>query len=169
MNELTARERLQPSLLDRLTDDEPDSRVEPVERRVLNKNQLRQAVLRDLAALLNCTQPRGPESDAATHPYAANSVLNYGVPSFSGETASSLEITDIERAVREAILRFEPRLLPDTLRVEALSDDSMLDWHNLISLKISALLWAQPIPLEMLLKTTLDLETGQVELAELRP
>jgi type VI secretion system protein ImpF len=52
--------------------------------------------------------------------------------------------------------------------VQAITDDSMLDWHNLISLKISALLWAQPIPLEMLLKTTLDLETGQVELAEMR-
>lgn len=168
MGELTPRERLQPSLLDRLTDDEPDSRVEPVERRVLNKNQLRTAVLRDLAALLNCTRLSGPQSDFSAMPHVENSVLNFGVPSFSGETASSIEITDIEKAVRDAILRFEPRILPDTIKVEALTDDSMLDWHNLISLKISALLWAQPIPLEMLLKTTLDLETGQVELAELR-
>ena len=45
--------RLQPSLLDRLTDDEPHKSVESNDKRVLNKSQLRQCVLRDLAWLLN--------------------------------------------------------------------------------------------------------------------
>ena len=44
-------ERLQPSLLDRLTDDAPTVLTEPREARVLTKGQLRTAVLRDLAAL----------------------------------------------------------------------------------------------------------------------
>ena len=57
MAELAPRERLQPSLLDRLSDDEPDNAVEPRERRVLSLRTLREGVLRDLAWLLNTHQP----------------------------------------------------------------------------------------------------------------
>jgi type VI secretion system protein ImpF len=167
MTELVPRERLQPSVLDRLIDDDPGSVQEPVERRVLSRSQMRATVLRDLTALLNCTRLSDRDNLLAAAVHAGNSVLNYGVPSFSGETAASIEVSDIERAVREAIIRFEPRILPDSLVVSAILDDSMLDWHNLVSLKISGLLWAQPVPLEMLIRTTLDLETGQVELFEL--
>lgn len=168
MTEPVPRERLQPSLLDRLTDDDPGSVQEPVERRVLSRSQMRAAVLRDLTALLNCTRLTDRANLLATETQAANSVLNFGVPSFSGETAASIEISDIERAVRDAIVRFEPRILPDSLVVTAIVDDSMLDWHNLVSLRISGLMWAQPVPLELLIRTTMDLETGQVELSELR-
>ena len=44
--------------------------------------------------------------------------------------------------------------------------DSVLGWHNVVSVKISAQVWAQPVPLELLLRTEVDLETGQVALAE---
>ena len=46
---LHPQDRLQPALLDRLTDDEPEKKQEPRESRVLSKKQLRQSVLRDLA------------------------------------------------------------------------------------------------------------------------
>ena len=167
MTELGPRERLQPSLLDRLIDDDPGSVQEPVERRVLSRSQMRAAVLRDLTALLNCTRLSDRDNLLAAAVHAGNSVLNYGVPSISGVTAASIEVSVIVRAVRGAIIRFEPRILPDSLVVSAILDDSTLDWHNLVSLKISGLLWAQPVPLEMLIRTTLDLETGQVELFEL--
>ena len=53
MAELSPKERLQPSLLDRLTDDEPDEQEESRDRRVLSMSQLRQSVLRDVGWLLN--------------------------------------------------------------------------------------------------------------------
>jgi type VI secretion system protein ImpF len=52
--ELSLQERLQPSLLDRLTDNEPDTKVESRAQRVLSINRLKRSVLRDLAWLLNC-------------------------------------------------------------------------------------------------------------------
>lgn len=165
MAELTPQDRLQPALLDRLTDDEPDKRQESRERRVLTKTQLRSAVLRDLAWLLNAVQLASSE-DLSACPEVERSVVNFGLPSLSGETASTVEISDIEQAIRESILRFEPRLLPESLKVEVIESESALDLHNIISLKISARLWAQPVPLEMLLRTELDLETGQVELLD---
>jgi len=165
MAELTPLDRLQPALLDRLTDDEPSQQSEAKERRVLTKSQLRAAVLRDLAWLMNATRLSATE-DLSLYPEVESSVLNFGLPAFSGETASTLEVGDLERAIREAIMRFEPRILPETLQVEAVTQDSVLNWHNIVSVRISAQLWAQPVPLELLLRTEVDLETGQVELAD---
>ena len=34
--------------------------------------------------------------------------------------------------------------------------------HNIIEFEIRGRLWAQPVPLELLLRTQLDLEAGQV-------
>jgi type VI secretion system protein ImpF len=162
----SSTERLQPSLLDRLTDDAPTVLTEPREARVLTKGQLRTAVLRDLAALMNAIC-LGAGDDLSAYPEVERSVLNYGMPAFAGETASTLDVHDLEEGIRSAILRFEPRVLPNSLLVEAMATDNGLGWHNVVSVRISAQVWAQPVPLELLLRTEVDLETGQVALAEL--
>lgn len=158
------RDRLQPALLDRLTDDTRASGAEGEDRRIMSKTQLRQAVLRDLAWLLNAVQPLG--SLVAPYPHAADSVLNYGLPPLSGQLASKLDVSQIERAIRQAILRFEPRILEQSLSVHAMESDSVMDSHNIIEFEIRGFLWAQPVPLELLLRTQLDLEAGQVEVRD---
>jgi len=158
------RDRLQPALLDRLTDEAPGQRDEPTERRVMSKVQMRQAVLRDLGWLFNATQPMGPGADVP--PAVAESVLNYGLPALSGQLVSRVDISQLERTIRQAILRFEPRLLPASLKVVALEATHVLDTHNTIEFEIRGHLWAQPVPLEVLLRTKLDLEAGQVEVRD---
>lgn len=160
-----ARNRLQPALFDRLIDDEPENRREAEERRVMSKADLRQAVLRDLGSLFNSVQPLG--SAAEPYPLLAESVLNYGLPALSGQLASRLDVSVLEKAIREAIVRFEPRILPSTLRVEARESASVLDTHNVIEFEIRGHLWSQPVPLEILLRTQLDLEAGQVEVRDM--
>ncbi|MEJ2375594.1 MAG: type VI secretion system baseplate subunit TssE [Pseudolabrys sp.] len=165
MAELAPQDRLQPALLDRLTDEEPLKRVEPVESRVISKSKLRQATLRDLAWLFNTTQLDG--EDLAGFPFAERSVINFGLPALSGQTASTLDAIGLETAIKRAILDFEPRILADTLRVEALITEAQLDQHNMVSVQIQGQLWAQPVPLELLLRTEVDLETGRMELRDL--
>ena len=166
MAEAAPQERLQPALLDRLTDDEPDKKVEGSDKRVLTKSQLRQAVLRDLAWLFNTTRLESGE-DLSSTPLVQKSILNFGLPALAGETAASLDPTDLERAVREAILAYEPRILPASLRVRTIVTETQLDQHNVISVQIEGFLWAQPVPLELLLRTEVDLETGRVEITDL--
>ena len=161
-----AQDRLQPALLDRLTDDNPDSQVEGTESRVINRNRLRELVLRDLAWLMNSTAP-GASIDWSHAAHARASVLNYGLPALSGETASTVDPMVLQAAVRQAILDFEPRILPDSLVVEAILSEDQMDRHNQIGFRISGQLWAQPVPLELLLRTDLDLETGHVVMREL--
>ena len=166
MAELTPQERLQPALLDRLADDQPDKKTEPREARVMTKAQLRQAVLRDLAWLFNTTRLEAHQ-DFIGFTFAGRSVINFGLPALSGETASTLDIIALESSIKQAIVDFEPRILSSSLRVEALSTELQLDRHNVISVQISGELWAYPVPLELLLRTDVDLETGQVEIRDL--
>jgi type VI secretion system protein ImpF len=160
----TPEEQLQPALLDRLTDEEPDKKLEPRLQRVISKRRMREAVLRDLAWLFNTTR-LDANMDPATLPYARKSVVNFGLPPLSGQTASSIDVSDLERAIRQAIVDFEPRILPGTLRVRAL-EAGRFEHHNVIGVEISGQLWSQPIPLELLVRTEIDLETGQVEVAD---
>src|SRR5437762_13827534 len=104
MAELTPQERLQPCLLDRLTDEEPRSSVESRERRVVSVRPLREAVLRDMAWLLNGSAHMSAD-EVAECPEAARSVLNYGMPDLTGMTASGVGGVDVERMVREAVER----------------------------------------------------------------
>ena len=164
---MNLRDRLQPVLLDRLTDLTPHTRVEAEDNRMMNKAQIREAVLRDLSWLLNAVQPLRGLSDA--HAQAAHSVLNYGLPPMSGQMASRVDISLLERTIKQSILRFEPRVMEDSLEVKAIDATSVLDTHNVIEFEIRGLLWAQPVPLELLLRTQIDLEAGQVQVRDAGP
>jgi type VI secretion system protein ImpF len=165
MAELTPQERLQPALLDRLIDEDPSKTLEPREARVITKAKLRQAVLRDLAWLFNATRPS--DIDWTGLRDAERSVINFGLPSLSGETASTLDIVELENSIRQAIVDFEPRITPSSLQVEALVSEDQLDHHNVVSVQIRGDLWSQPVPIELLLRTELDLESGEVEIQDL--
>ena len=165
--QLTPQERLQPALLDRLTDDEPDKTQELREHRVMSKGAFARPC---------CATWRGsstaPGSSAATAwriSHARRSVINFGLPAHAGETASTLEIEDIERDIKNAIIDFEPRILPESLVVKALVELGDLDRHNVIAVQIHGQLWAQPVPLELLVRTEIDLETGKVQISDLAP
>jgi type VI secretion system protein ImpF len=159
-----ARDRLQPALLDRLTGDAGAADDSPF----ITKAALRQAVLRDLGWLFNAVQPLAA-AKSLRHPQAARSVLNFGLPPLAGQVASKLDVTQLERVIRQAIIDFEPRVRGDTVTVRALEAEDVLGTHNVIEFEIRGWLWAQPVPLEMMLRTHLDLEAGKVELRDLSP
>jgi len=166
MPELTPKERLQPSLLDRLTDDQPDSQVESRDRRVMSPRQFREAVLRDLAWLLNTSQHRDDE-EISESPEAARSVVNFGVRDLSGLTSSGVSPEAVEREVLRSIKAFEPRLIPQTLEVRVVLDrDSMT--QNALGFEIHGELWSVPFPDPLYVRTEVDLETGLCTIEESR-
>jgi type VI secretion system protein ImpF len=159
MAELTPRERRQPCLLDRLTDDEPQAAQESRERRVISGTQFRKAVLRDLAWLLNSNSRLDAEL-AEEFPLVASSVLNFGVPDLCGLTTSSVDPTQVQRIMQKAVESFEPRVLRRSLKVRVASDSDSMG-PNAVSFEISGELWSQPMPERLYVKTDVDLETGQ--------
>ena len=164
MNEQTSREHLQPALLDRLTDEAPAKKTETRNEKVISMRRLKQAILRDLAWLFNTTHLAAVR-DLSEFPNVSHSTLNYGVPDFSGQTASGADIDRLEQALKQAICDFEPRILRKTLVVRAVvAKDEMS--YNAVCFEIEGELWAQPAPEHLVLRTELDLENGDVKVEE---
>ena len=164
MAELTTKERLQPSLLDRLTDDEPDKLQESRDKRVLSSQRLRDSVRRDLNWLFNTTSLTAMQS-LDLFPEVERSTVNYGLPDLAGRTASSIDHDSFERMLKRAIWDFEPRLIRTSVRVKLVIEQSELN-HNAMCISIEAELWSQPLPLRLFLRTDLDLETGDAMVSE---
>jgi len=164
MAELTQKERLQPSLLDRLTDDEPYNQHESREKRVLSMHKLRQSVLRDVSWLLN-TDSLESVTDLSAYPEVAQSVLNFGIKNLAGKTGSGVSSSEIEKGLKQAVNIFESRILPNTLNIQVLASEEMN--HHALSFDIEADLWAQPLPLHLYLRTEIDTLTGDVNLRDM--
>jgi type VI secretion system protein ImpF len=142
-------------------------------RVVLSPERLQACVLRDLTWLLNTDRLRGqsdgatdPTSSGATldieaYPHAAASVVNFGIPALAGRTAIDPET--VARELEQAIRRFEPRLRAGTVSVRPVAEAQI---GHLIAFDIEAVLWSQPTPLRLLMRTLIDLENGA---ASLRP
>lgn len=157
MAETSSRERLQPSLLDRLTDNAPESRRETFDQQTLTFPQLRQAVMRDIAWLLNTTN-LATTDDLDGLPLIVKSTINYGVPGLAGLINTSSRLHSIESGIAEAIRTFEPRIRPDTLEVRQ-RENGRDQASPAISFEIEGELWAQPVPEQLFLETSIELET----------
>ena len=164
MAELTQKERLQPSLLDRLTDDRPEDRQESRDKHVLSPSRLRECVRRDLTWLLNTTSLQSMQ-ELEEFPDVMHSVVNFGMPGMAGRVASTIDVRQMERNLLRVISDFEPRLMKNTLKVKLVHNDQRMD-VNAMSFDIEAELWAQPLPLRLFLRTDIDLENGGVKVTE---
>lgn len=164
MKNLKQQHQLQPSLLDRLTDDEPGKSRESQDKRIISMRRLRQLVLRDLAWLLNTTNLATTE-DLVPYPEVEHSVLNYGLPELSGHLVTGLDLGRLERMVRQSLQDFEPRILAQSLKVRSIRD-SKKESHNRLMFEIEGQLWAVPTPSHLLIKTQIDLEEGGVTLSD---
>jgi len=164
MADLTTTERLQPSLLDRLTDDEPLRTTESREQRVISPGRLRECVTRDLSWLLNCVQMASAQA-LADYPHVVTSALNFGIQDLTGIQLAAVDVAELQQRLRAAILAYEPRLIASTLQVTVHANNQRMDRKSLV-FDIRSDMWAQPVPLALYLKTEVDLETGKLDLVE---
>jgi len=162
MTELTPSEKLQPCLLDRLTDDEPNRQMESRNQRVMTLRRYRQAVLRDLAWLLN-TSAHIEQDGLEDFKEVSSSVLNFGIQDITGMTAASRNSEQIRYQLVEALRRFEPRIIPNTISIKMEVDPMEMNTRS-IRFEIWGDLWSQPIPESLFIKTRMDLETGECKL-----
>jgi type VI secretion system protein ImpF len=163
MADLAPQERLLPFLLDRLTDEDPQTRVEGRERRAISFRAFHKAILRDLQWLLN-TASKAEKDNLQEFPEVAKSVVNFGMPDIAGNTESSMTAQQVERMVRQAIIQFEPRIIKNSLQVRAIESSKVVG--NVLAIEIRGQVWAQPMPESLYVKTEVDLETGMCNLQD---
>lgn len=156
MPDLTPIEKLQPCLLDRLTDDEPDKKEESRQQRIVSLQKYRRGVLRDLEWLFNSQAYLATEGlepfKLRDYPDAFHSVLNFGIRQLFGVT--TLNVQQLQAELADALRIFEPRVSPRGLVLRADVD------RNLVTFEVEGELWANPLPEHLHLKSTVDIETG---------
>jgi type VI secretion system protein ImpF len=140
----------------------PNAAPETPEQRSVAVRRLRDFVCRDLAALLNCGS-LDASVDLSNFPYVQRSVLNYGMPSLAGRMARSVEPRRIAETIATAIANFEPRL--SRVRVTPELGEDGTETH-VLAFRIEALLFGQPNPQQLVLRTSIDIDTGDVSIVD---
>jgi type VI secretion system protein ImpF len=136
--------------------------VETGERMDVPARKLREYVCRDLGALLN-SNSLDISLDLTPYPLVQRSVLNFGMPSLAGRMARSVEPQKTAATIEEVIRRFEPRL--SHVRVTPETRDDGGEQH-VLAFRIEAQLWGQPLPQQLVLRTSIDIDSGDVSVAD---
>ena len=164
MGQWSLKERLQPSLLDRLTDLKPAEIKESSSHQSMSQTQFKEAVIRDLGWLLNSVALDVCQN-LEKYPEVQRSVINFGLPDMSGHTSSNVDARTMETAIRKAIQLFEPRIIRNSLKVKVHSNPDTMS-HNSLVFEIAGSVFGQPSPFQVVLKSELDLECGEFQLNE---
>ena len=164
MGQWSLKERLQPSLLDRLTDLHPEKSKESTAQQSMSQKEFKDAVIRDLGWLLNSVS-LDVCVDLEAYPEVARSVLNFGLPDISGHTTSTIDVRSVENSVKRAIHQFEPRIIRNSLRVKVYSNPSDMS-HNSLVFEIEGAVFGQPSPFQIVLRSELNLECGEFSVTE---
>ncbi|WP_340608859.1 type VI secretion system baseplate subunit TssE [Xenorhabdus bharatensis] len=162
---ITARDKMQPSLLDRLTDNEPDKKKEANSNHLISHSVLRRSLLRDLQWLLNSINSEATQN-LSPFPEIRHSVYNFGLAPLAGKLMSEIEWEDIQHKITKAIQTFEPRIILDGLEVNCVSDTDSLTLYNRLSIEIRGFLWCVPWPVEFVFHSDVDLENGYFTIKE---
>lgn len=100
----------EPSLLEKLFDDEPKSQAAGGIFRTISLEQYKESVARDLEGLLNCRSAYA-EDDLKLYPNCQKSLMTFGMRDFSSMSmANAYDRAAVCRALELAIARHEPRL-----------------------------------------------------------
>ncbi|TPK10478.1 type VI secretion system baseplate subunit TssE [Mesorhizobium sp. B2-5-7] len=137
---------------------------------VVSARVLREAVRRDIEALFNTErfesvpmlsdaeheQPLDELPSLADFPQVRRSVVNFGVPSFSGRSSRDFDRDSLAREIRAVLATFEPRLKESATIINVTLGDKNIG----LKIEIDAVLIMAPTPERMRLRTTINLDNG---------
>jgi len=152
-----------PTLLERLLDDEPRVETERFDKFFLDSKKMRAIVQKDIAAIMNSTNIED-RLDSKRFKLVADSVLNYGVAAMVGNYANQHNWGAIEKTIRNALLRFEPRILAESLIVSPSIDGEHPSRNGIILFEIKGLISWVPYPIDLCINGAYDVETEKVDL-----
>lgn len=137
---------------------------------VVSPSVLREAVRRDIEALFNTEryevtpllsdhegeQMQGSPLDLSDFPEVRRSVINYGVPSFSGRSSRDFDRDALAREIKMVLNTFEPRLKDNGTKVQVTLGDKNVG----LKIEIDAILIMTPTPERLRLRTSINLDNG---------
>jgi type VI secretion system protein ImpF len=151
---------LQPSILDRLLDDDPETSVEPPTTRGRTLQELKAAVKRDLENLLNARCDFLKVPDDLTN--VKTSLLFFGLPDFGSYSLASTSSHDgLTKVVLRIVRQFEPRLTGVEVTVVPASNP----YDRSVHFRIDGLLRTDPSPEPVSFDTVLQRHNSSFEVS----
>lgn len=152
---------IQPSLLDRLIDLDPESRVEAPLSRAESLRQFRLSVKRDLEWLLNTTA--APIEIPEPCENLRHTLLFYGLPDISSVALHDAgDEQQLLRALEEAIETYEPRLA----HARVTAKEGYRATQQAITFHVEAILLVDPAPERISFDTVLEISKGAYSVKE---
>jgi type VI secretion system protein ImpF len=151
---------VQPSLIDRLTDEDPRTQVEARTTYAESLRRFKIAVRRDLEWLLNSRRtPEMPQDDLIE---LNKSVYVYGVPDITSQSRdSNSSRLRLLRQIEETLAQFEPRLTD--IRI-SLADGDGETRRRELHFVVEATLQLDPTPEQVMFDTVLQFSSGQYDI-----
>lgn len=152
------RKQFLPCLLERLQDDEPRKLIEPWDRYHFDARKMRTLIQNNIADILNVANMEH-QLNVKYHGEVAASVVNFGLSPIVGGYTTSESWGSIEQRIRQAIIRFEPRLIADSVMVTLAGDAESPVCNGIIEFEIRALVKWDPQPFDLCIGARYDTET----------
>ncbi len=150
---------VQPSVIDRLTDDDRRASADPRTTYAESLRQFKLMVQRDLQWLLNTR--RIPEPAGDDLPELEHSLYNFGVPDITSMSQDSL--ADRQRLlhqIEDSLTLFEPRLT--NVKIAMVELEGELHRRELRFI-VEATLRLDPTPEQVMFDTVLHFTTGEID------
>lgn len=157
MNE---REMLTLPMWQRLTDDAPNVRDDTQFSSELTLAQFKQDVVDNIALILN-SRTHLSLLELKCDRQLQHSVLGFGLADICGMSYNPKRLHQIEERIRQQLIFFEPRLNPDSIKVELIKEDY---GNGIYALAVSGELNIYHYHNEMMCVLSVDFETGTIEL-----
>ena len=153
------QDRFLPCLMARLTDNEPQDRIDHVPQ-LYTVEQLKKSIQKNLEMILNSSSRlSADEKDCGE--IVRDSVLFLGLPNFSGRPSSKNVIDELRQEIIHQIRCFEPRIKAETLDVELEGNPESGDEYTL---RISGTVIADPVNELIIFEQKVVLDAGALSI-----
>lgn len=152
---------VQPSVLDRLTDEDPRSPADPRTTYPESLRQYKITVQRDLEWLLNTRRSADPETD--NYEELRRSLANFGLPDLTSMSRDSLASRNqLLHHVEESLALFEPRLANVTITMVEVEGEQN---RRELRFVVDATLRLDPTPEQVMFDTVLHFASGEINVS----
>ena len=131
-------------------------------RTAITESVLRREVARDLEQLMNSIALESTE-DLREFPAVSKSILNFGFPDLAHRSIDEADVVDVALEIKAALTRYEPRLLPASIRVRR---DEEADKVGLkVRFVVNAQLFCNPIDVPVEFVADVEYDSGKIAIS----
>jgi len=128
-------------------------------RTAITEPTLRREVSRDLDSLMN-TIAMESSQNLESFDYVRKSILNFGLPDIGHRSIDENAVDNIGEEIRSALIHYEPRLVPQTIRVAKASEFDEAELK--VRFVVHADLVCEPLNVPVEFVADLELDSGNI-------